>query len=89
MSKILALLNWIKKVGITLPKIIASGVAFIQIAIKFVKELVTLIINILFPIIKSSKFKDIVYATRDFINKADEILEIAKEWLLKLGIDVS
>ena len=61
----------------------ASSIAMVQVVIKFVKELLTLVINILFPIIPDGKFEQIVLKVRDVVNKIDEIVEKFKAKLIK------
>lgn len=61
----------------------ASVFGLVQAVLKFVKELLTLTINILFPIIPPSKFKDIVIKVRDVVNKIDEQVEKLKGKLIK------
>ena len=71
-----ALVKWIALNG-------ASIIGMVQAVLKFVKELLTLVINILFPIIPDGKFEQIVLKVRDFVNKADAFIEKYKGYLLK------
>lgn len=61
----------------------ASILGLIQSVIKFAKELLTLIINILFPIIPDGKFEALVLKARDIVNKVDEFVEKYKGYLVK------
>ena len=67
------------------PKAIAGVLGIIQAAIKFIKEVITLIINLLFPIIPDGKFEEIVLKVRDIINKVDEAVGKIKDFFLKMG----
>lgn len=61
---------------------LASVLGIAQAAVKVVKELLTAVANILYPIIPSDKFKGIVEKIRGFVNKVDEILERIKKSVL-------
>lgn len=64
---------------------ISSILGMVQAAIKFIKEVITLIINIIFPLVPdTSKFEKIVLKVRDWINKIDEIFEKVKQALLSV-----
>jgi hypothetical protein len=71
-----ALVKWVALNG-------ASIVGMVQAVLKFVKELLTLVINILFPIIPDGKFEQIVLKVRDVVNKVDDFIEKYKGYLLK------
>jgi len=79
------LFRWIfkKLIRTWIPLNIASILGIAQAIVKFLKEVLTACVNLLFPIIPSSKFKDTVEALRAFINKLDAVLENIKEALLK------
>lgn len=62
---------------------LASVVSFAQVIIKFVKELLTLVVNILFPIIPDGAFETIVLKVREIVNKVDEYVETFKQKFLK------
>ena len=76
MSIISKLLKW-------LPLNLMSILGVVQAFIKLLKEILTAIVNILFPIIPSAKFKAIVTKVRDIVNKIDEIVENIKGFLGK------
>lgn len=77
LNKILQkLLKWI-------PVNLAGLLGIVQAALKCLKEILTVIVNILFPIIPSKKFKDIVTAVRNIVNKLDEIVQKIKDFFLK------
>jgi hypothetical protein len=61
----------------------ASVIGLIQSVLKFLKEVLTLIVNILFPIIPDGKFEIIVLKVRDIVNKADAFVENIKAKLIK------
>ena len=55
---------------------IPTLIGIIEVALKFIKEAITLIVNILFPIIPVAGFKVIV-------TKIRSIIDIASDWLSK------
>ena len=61
----------------------ASIIAMVQVVVKFVKELLTLVVNVLFPIIPDGKFEQIVLKVREVVNKIDEVIEKLKNKLIK------
>ena len=61
----------------------ASAIGIVQVAIKFVKEVITLIVNILFPIIPDGKFEQAVLKVRELVNKVDEWVEKLKQWIIR------
>ena len=65
---------------------IAGNLGIVQAAIKFVKEVLTLIIDILFPIIPIAKFQAVVLAIRNGINAVDGWLEQLKAWLIPKAV---
>ena len=69
------LLQWI-------PLNLVSVLGIVQAVIKVLKEILTAIVNILFPVIPSEKFKAIVTVLRDIVNKADAAVESVKGFLL-------
>jgi len=62
---------------------IAGVLGVVQAVIKALKEILTVIVNILFPVIPSAKFKAIITAVRGIVNKLDEIVEKIKGFFLK------
>lgn len=70
------LLAWI-------PVNMAGILGIVQAVIKFIKEVLTLAIDLLLPIIPGDKFDKVVYATRDIVNKIDEIVEKIKNFFLQ------
>jgi len=69
------ILKWI---AIFLPTILGILEAFL----KFVKEVLTLVVDILFPIIPIAKFKVIVTAMRGGVDKISDWLSKNKEKIL-------
>lgn len=64
-------------------KVNCAGVFGIaQAVVKFVKEVLTALINILLPVIPYDQFDPIVMKVRDAVNKVDEFLENIKEKFL-------
>ena len=60
----------------------ASVIAMVQVVLKFIKEVLTLVVNILFPIIPDGPFEVLVLKVRDVVNKVDEIVEKIKAKLV-------
>lgn len=75
----------IMKIITTLPKIGASVLGIAQVVCKFVKEVCTLCVNLLYPVIPSEKFHKVVDTVRAWVNIADEWIEKGKDFLLKIG----
>ena len=73
------LISWI-------PKNLGAIIGIIQAVVKFVKEALTLVVDILLPIIPGDKFDDVVDKVREIVNSIDGVLEKIKEWLLSIGI---
>lgn len=67
--------NWIKLNFV-------SVLGLIQGVVKVIKELLTAIVNILFPLIPNAKFHQIVMAVRNVVNAVDEWIEKIKGWIL-------
>lgn len=63
---------------------LVSILGIVQAVIKFVKEVLTACVNILFPVIPSASFQGVVKAVRGFVEIADGWVEKAKEFLLKV-----
>ncbi|HNV63371.1 MAG TPA: hypothetical protein PKN54_10585 [Candidatus Cloacimonas acidaminovorans] len=61
---------------------LAGLLGIIQAVLKVLKEALTATVNILFPVLPESKFKTIVSTIRGFVNKADDLVEKAKSFLL-------
>lgn len=76
----------IKKLLLWLPKNLASVLGIIQAVLKFVKEILTLIVNVLYPIIPSKKFQGVVDTVRKIVNVADGWIEKLKKLLLAAGV---
>ena len=67
-----------------LPLNLASILGIVQGVIKLLKEILTAIVNILFPLIPGEgKFEQIVTKIRDIVNVADGWVEKIKSFLLK------
>lgn len=71
------LLSWI-------PVNIAGLLGIVQGVLKCIKEILTVVINILLPIIPGDKFDDVVLKVRDIVNKIDEAVEKVKSFFLKI-----
>ena len=72
----LKLLTW-------LPAIIAPLLGIVEAVVKFIKEILTLVVTILFPIIPSEKFKNIVTKVRTIVDKVYDWISGGKEKILK------
>jgi hypothetical protein len=66
-----------------LAAILATAIGFGEVILKFVKELLTLIVDILFPIIPAENFKKIVTAIRAWVDVAYNWLSANKDKILK------
>lgn len=71
------ILQWIALHGVSI-----LGMA--QVIVKFAKEALTLVINILFPIIPDGKFETIVLKSRSLVEILDKWIEKGKTALLKV-----
>ena len=65
-----------------IPAIIAPLLGILESVLKFLKELLTLVITILFPIIPSEKFKKVVTLVRGIVDSAYNILSAWKDKIL-------
>lgn len=67
-----------------LPLNLISILGIVQAVIKVIKELLTAIVNLIFPFVPDSgKFEKIVIATREAVNKIDEVIQKIKDFLSK------
>lgn len=80
MSMLLKLLKW-------LPLNLGGLIGILQGIVKCLKEILTVVANILFPIIPGDKFKVVVAVIRNVVNKIDEILETIKSFFLQKAVD--
>jgi len=69
------IVNWILLV---LPSIFG----IVQAVLKFVKEVLTAVVNCLYPIIPSKKFQGVVEAVRGVVNVVDDWIEKIKSAVL-------
>lgn len=69
------LLSW-------LPKNLATILGIIQALVKLLKEILTGVVNILYPVIPSAKFQELVEKVRGFVNLIDAWIEKIKSFLL-------
>jgi len=65
-----------------LPVNLAGLAGVLQAVVKAIKEILTVVVNILFPIIPSSKFKKVVMVVRNLVNRLDAAIEKAKSFFL-------
>lgn len=77
MGLMIKLLQWIP-----LNAVSVLGVA--QGVMKVLKEVLTAVVNILFPLIPNAKFQSVIDKVRAFCNVADTWIEKAKAFLLKI-----
>ena len=73
-----------------LPLWLSAVLGIVQAIIKGIKELITLVINSLFPLFPDNgKFEKFVLSVRNAINKFDDVFQKAKAFLIGLtGIKV-
>ena len=72
----------IKKLLLWLVAFLPTIIGILEVVVKFVKEVLTLVADILFPIISIAKFKVIVTAMRGFVDKLSDWLGKNKEKIL-------
>ena len=70
-----------------LPKNIGAIIGIVQALIKLGKEICTLLLDILYPVIPNASFKGIVEKVRGIFNTVDEWLEKIKVFLLRIGVN--
>ena len=66
-----------------LSKNLGAALGIAQAILKLIKEILTLIVDILYPIIPSSKFQAIVDKVRSIVNAVDDWLEKIKGFLVR------
>ena len=71
-----------KKLLLWLVSFLPTFLGLIEAIVKFVKEVLTLVVDILFPIIPIAKFKTFVTAMRSFVDKLYDWISKNKEKLL-------
>ena len=71
------LIRWIMLNGVSL-------LGAVQVVVKFVKEVLTLVVNMLFPIIPDGKFEDLVIKVRGWVEILDGWIERLKTAMLKV-----
>ena len=67
-----------------IPTNIAGILGIVQSIIKFVKEVCTLAIDLICPIIPGDKDEKLIAFVRNLCNKIDEVIEKIKAFLLKI-----
>ena len=81
-----AIIAFFGRILAVLPLSITSILGILQVIIKLFKEIVTLVINLLFPFTPDGgKFEEFVLKVRDAINKFSDMFEVAKTWLTKIA----
>lgn len=65
-----------------LPAIVAPLLGILEAAVKFLKEVLTLVVTILFPIIPSESFKKVVTMIRGIVDKVYDLLSQWKDKIL-------
>jgi len=70
------------KIGQWVGVFIAGNIGIVQAVIKFIKELVTLAVDILFPVMPIATFQKVVLSIRDFINTIDSWVEKLKQYFI-------
>ncbi len=75
----------LKKLIAWLPSNLAAILGIIQAVIKFVKEVATLALDIIAPLIPGNNDDVIIGKVRDFCNAVDGWIEKIKDFLLSVG----
>ena len=75
----------IKKLVAWLPTNLAAVLGILQAILKFIKETLTLAIDIIAPIIPGDNDDVIIKKIRDIVNLVDEWVEKIKSFLLSVG----
>ena len=75
----------IKKLVAWLPKNLASVIGIAEAILKAVKEILTILLTFIAPIIPGDKDEQILIMLRDIVNKCYEALSKAKDFLLQTG----
>ena len=81
----MVIVDKIMKIVMVAPKLALSALGIAQVVVKFVKEICTLCVNVLYPVIPSEKFKEVVEKVRAIVDVADKWIEKGKDFLLKIG----
>jgi hypothetical protein len=61
----------------------ASILGFLQVILKGIKEILTGVVNLISIFLSEEKAEKLVKSIRGFINKADTVVEVIKEFLIK------
>lgn len=72
----------IKKLLQWVGAVVSPLLGIVETVLKFIKELLTLVVAILFPIIPNDKFKSLITWLRDIVNKIYEWVSANKEKIL-------
>lgn len=64
------------------PSVIVGLLGILQVLVKFVKEVLTLVIDLLLPIIPGDKFDALIKKVRDMCNTVDGWIQKIKDFLL-------
>jgi len=81
-----AILALVGRVLALLPLSLSSLIGIIQVCIKLIKEILTLCVNILFPLFPDGgKFEKTVLAVRGIVDKIDGLFQNVKVPLLTLA----
>ena len=78
--------SFLKKLIGYLPTNLAGILGIVQALVKFIKEVLTACVNILFPVFPNAVFHTLVETIRNLVNKVDDGIGVAKEWLLKFSV---
>lgn len=79
------MLQFIIKIFQIVPLLIVNGFGLIQVVIKAVKEVLTAIVNLLFPLFPDGgKFEKFVLSVRAWVDGFDTAVENVKQTILSL-----
>ena len=77
----------LKKLIAYLPTNLGALLGILQAVVKFVKEIATLALDLIAPLIPGDGDDKAIQAVRDFCNMIDEWIEKIKVFLLGLGVN--
>jgi len=72
------------KLAAWMPANLLGLLGILQAVVKVLKEVTTLVIDLLLPVIPGDKFDNVVYKIRDIFNAADKGIEKVKDFFSRM-----